>query len=81
MGAFFFIIMNQVFGNLSAVELFIKERAIFIHENSNGFYRVSSYFLAKIFCDILPMRLIPTLFFCAIVYFMIGETHKNIREC
>ena len=29
-GAFFFIVMNQVFGNLSAVELFIKERAIFM---------------------------------------------------
>lgn len=32
MGAFFFIVMNQVFGNLSAVELFIKERAIFMQE-------------------------------------------------
>ena len=29
-GAFFFIVMNQVFGNMSAVELFIKERAIFM---------------------------------------------------
>lgn len=29
-GAYFFIVMNQVFGNLSAVELFIKERVIFM---------------------------------------------------
>ena len=29
-GAFFFIVMNQIFGNLSAVELFIKERKIFV---------------------------------------------------
>ena len=29
-GVFFFIVMNMVFGNLSAVELFIKERAIFL---------------------------------------------------
>lgn len=29
-GAFFFIIMNQVFGNLSSVELFIHEREIFM---------------------------------------------------
>ena len=29
-GGLFFIIMNMVFGNLSAVELFIKERAIFL---------------------------------------------------
>ncbi|KAL3876014.1 hypothetical protein ACJMK2_033903, partial [Sinanodonta woodiana] len=71
-GAFFFIVMNQVFGNLSAVELFIKERAIFIHENVSGFYRVSSYFFAIIVCDLIPMRLVPNLIFSVIVYFMIG---------
>ena len=27
---FFFLVMNQIFGNLSAVELFIKERPIFM---------------------------------------------------
>ncbi|XP_055335659.1 broad substrate specificity ATP-binding cassette transporter ABCG2-like [Paramacrobiotus metropolitanus] len=71
-GAFFFIIMNLVFGNLDAVELFVKERRIFVHENASGFYRVSSYFLAKVFCDILPRRTVPTLIFCSIAYFMIG---------
>ncbi|KAL5017917.1 hypothetical protein ScPMuIL_003639 [Solemya velum] len=71
-GVFFFIIMNQIFGNLSAVEIFIKERKIFMHENVSGFYRVSAYFLAKIFCDVIPMRLIPVLVFSAITYFMIG---------
>ncbi|CAL1529862.1 unnamed protein product [Lymnaea stagnalis] len=71
-GAFFFIIMNQVFGNMSAVELFIKERAIFIHENVSGFYRVSAYFLAKVFCDVIPLRMIPAVIFSCIVYFMLG---------
>ncbi|KAK3089010.1 hypothetical protein FSP39_000105 [Pinctada imbricata] len=71
-GAFFFIVMNQVFGNLSAVELFIKERAIFIHENVSGFYRVSAYFIAKICCDVLPMRLFPVTIFSVITFFMIG---------
>ncbi|KAK0051150.1 ATP-binding cassette sub-family G member 2 [Biomphalaria pfeifferi] len=71
-GAFFFIIMNQVFGNMSAVELFIKERAIFIHENVGGFYRVSAYFLAKVFCDVIPLRLIPAAIFSCISYFMLG---------
>uniref|UniRef100_A0A2C9JZH5 ABC transporter domain-containing protein n=1 Tax=Biomphalaria glabrata TaxID=6526 RepID=A0A2C9JZH5_BIOGL len=71
-GAFFFIIMNQVFGNMSAVELFIKERAIFIHENVSGYYRVSAYFLAKVFCDVIPLRMIPVILFSVIVYFMFG---------
>uniref|UniRef100_A0A3Q1HQB3 ABC transporter domain-containing protein n=1 Tax=Anabas testudineus TaxID=64144 RepID=A0A3Q1HQB3_ANATE len=71
-GAFFFLIINMVFGNLSAVELFIKERAIFIHENSSGYYRTSVYFLSKIFADLLPNRIIPIIVFSAIAYYMMG---------
>ncbi|XP_014825869.1 PREDICTED: ATP-binding cassette sub-family G member 2-like [Poecilia mexicana] len=71
-GAFFFLIINMVFGNLSAVELFINERAIFIHENSSGYYRTSVYFLSKIFADLIPNRIIPILVFSAIAYYMMA---------
>ncbi|XP_015244997.1 PREDICTED: ATP-binding cassette sub-family G member 2-like [Cyprinodon variegatus] len=71
-GAFFFLILNMVFGNLSAVELFINERAIFIHENSSGYYRTSVYFLSKVLADLLPNRIIPILVFSAIGYYMMG---------
>ncbi|XP_064870369.1 broad substrate specificity ATP-binding cassette transporter ABCG2-like, partial [Oncorhynchus nerka] len=72
MGAFFFLIINMVFGNLSAVELFINERALFIHENSSGYYRTSVYFLSKIFADLIPNRIVPILVFSAIAYYMMG---------
>lgn len=71
-GALFFIIQNQIFSNMSAVELFIKERVVFVHESASGFYRVSSYFFAKIFSDFIPMRLLPLIAFSIITYFMIG---------
>lgn len=71
-GAFFFIVMNLVFGNMDSIELFIKERHIFIHENISGFYPASSYFMAKLFCDVIPMRVIPTCIFAVISYWMIG---------
>ncbi|XP_008314845.1 broad substrate specificity ATP-binding cassette transporter ABCG2b [Cynoglossus semilaevis] len=71
-GAFFFLIINMVFANLSALELFINERVIFIHENSSGYYRTSVYFLSKIFADLIPNRLIPILVFSSITYFMMG---------
>ncbi|XP_054773833.2 broad substrate specificity ATP-binding cassette transporter ABCG2-like isoform X2 [Lytechinus pictus] len=71
-GAFFFLIMQMVFGNLSAVELFIRERVIFIHESASGFYRVSVYFVAKVFCDLLPLRVVPTVLYVIITYWMIG---------
>ncbi|XP_022071383.2 broad substrate specificity ATP-binding cassette transporter ABCG2b [Acanthochromis polyacanthus] len=71
-GAFFFLIINMVFGNLSAVELFIKERAIFIHENASCYYRTSVYFLSKVFADLIPNRIVPILVFSAIAYYMMG---------
>uniref|UniRef100_A0A9J7YFN5 ABC transporter domain-containing protein n=1 Tax=Cyprinus carpio carpio TaxID=630221 RepID=A0A9J7YFN5_CYPCA len=55
-GAFFFLIINMVFGNLSAVELFINEGAIF--------------FLSKVFVDLLPNRIVPIFIFSSISYFM-----------
>jgi len=71
-GVMFFLIMNMIFSNLSAIVVFINEREIFRHESANGYYRVSSYFIAKLFCDILPMRIIPLVVFAVIAYFMIG---------
>ncbi|XP_058236567.1 broad substrate specificity ATP-binding cassette transporter ABCG2b [Hemibagrus wyckioides] len=71
-GAFFFLIINMVFANLSAVELFINERALFVHENSSGYYRTSVYFLSKVFVDLIPNRLIPIFVFSAISYYMMG---------
>ncbi|XP_065906231.1 broad substrate specificity ATP-binding cassette transporter ABCG2-like isoform X2 [Dysidea avara] len=77
-GAFFFIIMNLVFGNLNSIELFIKEKVLFRHENISGYYRVSAYFLAKVICDVLPLRVLPTMVFGAISYWMIGlEAHVS----
>ena len=69
-GAIFFIVTNQVFSNLSALDLFIKERILFIHENVSGYYHVLTYFSAKILCDILPLRTIPAIGFSIVVYFM-----------
>uniref|UniRef100_A0A8C9QWH7 ATP-binding cassette, sub-family G (WHITE), member 2c n=1 Tax=Scleropages formosus TaxID=113540 RepID=A0A8C9QWH7_SCLFO len=69
-GAFFFLVINMVFGNLSGVELFISERALFIHENSGGYYRTSVYFLSKMVVDLIPNRIMPVFVFSAIPYFM-----------
>jgi len=73
-GAFFFIVMNYVYGNMAAVDIFIKERAIFIHETVSGYYRVSSYFLSKLICDVIPQRFLPITFFALISYYLIGFT-------
>ncbi|BFZ05517.1 hypothetical protein BsWGS_08556 [Bradybaena similaris] len=71
-GVFFFLVVNQLFFNMAAVDVFIKERRIFIHEHISGFYRVSVYFLVKIIFDIVPMRSVPVLLISGIVYYAVG---------
>ena len=55
--------------------------AIFIsfssHENASGFYRVSSYFIAKVLCDIIPMRVLPLCIFASVTYFMMGRRERE----
>lgn len=38
-GAAFLLIMMCMFSNISALELFIQERSIFLNEKTNGYYR------------------------------------------
>jgi ATP-binding cassette subfamily G (WHITE) protein 2 len=71
-GLLFFVCVNNMMNNLPAIELFIRERAIFVHENASGFYRTSAYFLSKVLCDLIPMRIIPLIAYSIIVYFMTG---------
>jgi len=71
-GCFFFLITSQVMSNLSALEIFIRNRKFFRHESASGYYRASVYFVAQVFADLIPNRVIPNCFFSILIYFMIG---------
>ncbi|XP_010410342.1 broad substrate specificity ATP-binding cassette transporter ABCG2 isoform X1 [Corvus cornix cornix] len=71
-GAMFFLTTNQCFSSISAIELFVVEKKIFIHEYISGYYRTSSYFIAKLMADLIPIRTLPSIIFTCIVYFMLG---------
>ena len=92
LGVIFFIIISQIFSNVTALEPFLKERVLFIHvralsiykktdtysiefvfqEYASGYYRIWTYFFAKFVCDLLPMRVLPSILFTIITYFMTG---------
>ncbi|NWW51943.1 ABCG2 protein, partial [Pedionomus torquatus] len=72
-GAMFFLITNQCFSSISAIELFVVEKKIFIHEYISGYYRTSAYFISKLMADLLPMRTLPSIIFTCIIYFMLGK--------
>ncbi|XP_027709187.1 ATP-binding cassette sub-family G member 2 isoform X2 [Vombatus ursinus] len=71
-GVLFFLTSNQCFSSISAVELLVVEKKLFIHEYVSGYYRVSSYFFSKLLSDLLPMRMLPSIIFTCITYFMLG---------
>ncbi|XP_037686157.1 broad substrate specificity ATP-binding cassette transporter ABCG2-like [Choloepus didactylus] len=71
-GVLFFLTTNQCFTSVSAVELFVVEKKLFIHEYISGYYRVSSYFFGKLISDFLPMRMLPSIIFTCITYFLLG---------
>ncbi|XP_025897098.1 ATP-binding cassette sub-family G member 2 isoform X1 [Nothoprocta perdicaria] len=71
-GALFFLTTNQCFSSISAIELFIVEKKIFIHEYISGYYRISVYFISKLMADLIPIRTLPSIIFTCITYFMLG---------
>ncbi|CAF1110345.1 unnamed protein product [Adineta ricciae] len=71
-GAIFFLATHQILCTASALEPLIKERILFSHEITSGYYRVVTYFLAKLVCDLIPMRVIPTCVFAMIAYPLMG---------
>ena len=71
-GAIFFIIMSMIFSNLSALEILINERALFLHQKSAGYFSTGPYFFATVMCDLVPMRIVPMLIFGALAYPAIG---------
>ncbi|XP_024901777.1 ATP-binding cassette sub-family G member 2 isoform X2 [Pteropus alecto] len=71
-GVLFFLTNNQCFSSVSSVELFVVEKKLFMHEYISGYYRVSSYFFGKLLSDLLPMRMLPSIIFTCITYFLVG---------
>ncbi|NXE16371.1 ABCG2 protein, partial [Lophotis ruficrista] len=71
-GSLFFITTNQCFSSVSSIELFIRDKKLFVHQYTSGYYRVSAYFLALMIGDLLPMRTAPVIIFSCISYWMIG---------
>ncbi|CAF4479642.1 unnamed protein product [Rotaria sp. Silwood2] len=62
--------VETVLGAVNALEPLIKERAIFIHENVSGYYRVSSFYFAKLIIDLPLVHIIPSIIYTIITFFL-----------
>ncbi|XP_055468528.1 broad substrate specificity ATP-binding cassette transporter ABCG2-like isoform X1 [Psammomys obesus] len=75
-GVLYFLAGDQCVTSVSSVQLFVVEKKLFMHEYISGYYRVSSYFFGKLISDLLPMRMLPSVIYACIVYFMLGLKKK-----
>lgn len=72
LGLFFFILTLFGFSSLTGIDSFSKERSVFVRERSNNYYNSVIYYLSKIICDILPLRIFPPIILLAIIYPLVG---------
>ena len=71
-GALIMLLLQVFFQNVAAIDMFIKGRAVFVHELSNGYYTTIAFFISKLLIQMLIMQLLPTIFFVSIFYWMAG---------
>ena len=71
-GCLSFTMILLGFSSMSALELFLNEREVYVAERNNRYYGSLSYFLTKIVFDIIPLRIIPPLFLGSITYNQMG---------
>ncbi|CAB9509231.1 Putative white-brown complex homolog protein 30 [Seminavis robusta] len=72
MGAFYFSLSFFGFASFSSMDVFVKERHIFMRETGSKYFRVFSYFLTKTVLDTFVLRIIPATVFVVIFYWLMG---------
>jgi len=77
LGLFFFLLAFFGFSALTGLHSFASERIIFIRERANNYYNPLSYYVSKVFCDIVPLRVLPPVILISIAYPLVGLTMEH----
>ncbi|KAG7928078.1 hypothetical protein KL925_001378 [Ogataea polymorpha] len=72
LGLFFFLLTLFGFSTLTGLHSFSVERLVFVRERSNNYYHPLSYYVSKLLCDVIPLRLFPPVILMAIIYPLVG---------
>ncbi|GMG59266.1 unnamed protein product [Ambrosiozyma monospora] len=72
LGLFFFLLTLFGFSTLTGLHSFSTERVVFIRERANNYYHPLSYYISKLVCDVIPLRLFPPIILMAIIYPLVG---------
>eukprot|EP00210_Caulerpa_lentillifera_P005025 g4799.t1 len=80
LGVLFFILMFLSTMSLSSLPVWREERLLFKRERGNGVYGASAYFLSVLLFDLIPLRVLPPMFFSVLSYWMI-DLHSGCALC
>lgn len=72
LGLFFFFLSFFGFSTLTGLHSFSIERIIFLKERSNNYYHPLAYYMSKIICDVIPLRIFPPIMLLTVSYPLIG---------
>lgn len=70
-GVIFFSIVSFGFGALSALDLFISDRPL-LRKEAFRYFHPSAYYLVKVTMDLVFLRIIPSLVYGCVLYYLIG---------
>jgi ABC-type multidrug transport system ATPase subunit/ABC-type multidrug transport system permease subunit len=72
LGAIFFTNLVLALTSGSTMDGLIRERPLYIRDVSNRLYRPSAYYVSKLLCEWLPLRILPAVAIAAGSYWFIG---------
>lgn len=68
------------FSNVIRAESNREEHLLFLRERGNGVYGTTAYFLSVLLFDLIPLRVLPPMFFAVLSYWMM-DLHPNCASC
>lgn len=71
-GVLFFLVIWFSLTSMSVLGLFLDDRERFVNEHLSGYYSFAPYYCARVFSDLLSLRLLPPCLFTLLCYFTIG---------
>ncbi|KAG9318076.1 ABC-2 type transporter-domain-containing protein [Chiua virens] len=74
-GCMFFLGSLIAFSALSALYNIIEIRPLFVRERSNSYYSPTAWLLSRLFFDVVPLRILPTIVVSTMTYWMAGLAH------
>lgn len=72
LGSLFFLGSLTAFASLSSLHSLSQNRLLFLRERGGLYYSPTSFLVVRIFFDLIPLRILPTIVMSTIVYWMVG---------